>query len=173
MERFRRQQLIKESNEECSKIINQGQFILYHRGKPLLEKSGLKIQDNRPQTVTYAQASKFIQNIDQEAIFLRFKNSDSDIPIFAAMIPKDATNIEEIENTVEGKFVDMRAALFLVRSDWSGLMSGGSSLLRWSTCVLVYFSWLLDHVIYLKLRIEYSLCKAEQILKITLKIVLD
>ena len=24
-------------------------------------------------------------------------------------------------------------------------------LLRWSTCVLVYFSWLLDHVIYLKL----------------------
>jgi len=130
VERFRRQQLIKESNEECSKIINQGQFILYHRGKPLLEKSGLKIQDNRPQTVTYAQASKFIQNIEKEAIFLRFKNSDSDIPIFAAMIPKDA-NIEEIENTVEGKFVDMRAALFLVRSEWSGLMSGGSSLLRW------------------------------------------
>ena len=26
--------------------------------------------------------------------------------------------------------------------------------LRWSTCVLVYFSWLLDHVIYLKLRRE-------------------
>ena len=25
---------------------------------------------------------------------------------------------------------------------------------RWSTCVLVYFSWLLDHVIYLKLRRE-------------------
>ena len=25
------------------------------------------------------------------------------------------------------------------------------SSLRWSTCVLVYFSWLLDHVIYLKL----------------------
>ena len=156
MERFRRQQLIKESNEECSKIINQGQFILYHRGKPLLEKSGLKIQDNRPQTVTYAQASKFIQNIEKEAIFLRFKNSDSDIPIFAAMIPKDA-NIEEIENTVEGKFVDMRAALFLVRSDWSGLMSGGSSLLRWSTCILVYLIWLLDHVIYLRLRREYLL----------------
>jgi hypothetical protein len=27
-------------------------------------------------------------------------------------------------------------------------------LVRWSTCVLVYFSWLLDHVIYLKLRRE-------------------
>ena len=35
---------------------------------------------------------------------------------------------------------------------------------RWSTCVLVYFSWLLDHVIYLKLRRQ---CKAEQIHKIT------
>ena len=27
-----------------------------------------------------------------------------------------------------------------------------SQLYRWSTCVLVYFSWLLDQVIYLKLR---------------------
>ena len=101
VERFRRQQLIKESNEECTKIINQGQFILYHRGKPLLEKSGLKIQENRPQTVSYAQASKFIQNIEKEAVFLRFQNSQCEIPIFAAMIPKDA-NIEEIENSVHG-----------------------------------------------------------------------
>ena len=29
---------------------------------------------------------------------------------------------------------------------------GSEDDLRWSTCVLVYFSWLLDHVIYLKLR---------------------
>ena len=27
-------------------------------------------------------------------------------------------------------------------------------LFRWSTCALVYFSWLLDHMIYLKLRKE-------------------
>ena len=27
-------------------------------------------------------------------------------------------------------------------------------VLRWSTCVLVCFSWLLDHVIYFKLRRE-------------------
>ena len=26
--------------------------------------------------------------------------------------------------------------------------------IRWSTCVLVYFSWLLNHVTYLKLRRE-------------------
>ena len=39
---------------------------------------------------------------------------------------------------------------------------------RWSTCVLVYFSWLLDHVIYLKLRREKMLCKAEQIKRIVL-----
>ena len=26
---------------------------------------------------------------------------------------------------------------------------------RWSTCVLIYFSWLLDHMIYLKLRRYY------------------
>ena len=33
-------------------------------------------------------------------------------------------------------------------------------------CVLVYFTWLLDHLIYLKLRGEQLLCKAEQIQKI-------
>ena len=38
---------------------------------------------------------------------------------------------------------------------------------RWSTCPLIFFSWLLDHVIYLKLRIELTVCKAEQIHKIT------
>ena len=32
--------------------------------------------------------------------------------------------------------------------------SSQESHARWSTCVLVYFSWLLDHVIYLKLRRE-------------------
>ena len=38
-------------------------------------------------------------------------------------------------------------------------------ILRWSTSVLVYFKRLLDHVIYLKLKKEYQLCKAEQIKK--------
>ena len=38
---------------------------------------------------------------------------------------------ERSTHLIKGKFVDMRAALFLVRSEWSGLMSGGSSLLRW------------------------------------------
>ena len=43
------------------------------------------------------------------------------------------------------------------------------NILRWSTCVLVYFSWLLDHVIYLKLRRECLLCQAMQIHKLTTK----
>ena len=34
---------------------------------------------------------------------------------------------------------------------------------RWSTCLLVYFTCLLDHVIYLKLRREWLFFKAEQI----------
>ena len=46
-------------------------------------------------------------------------------------------------------------------------------LSRCSTCVLVYFSWLLDYVIYLKLSRELLICKAEQIHKVTLQIVLD
>ena len=46
-------------------------------------------------------------------------------------------------------------------------------LSRWSKCVLVYLSWLLNHVIYFKLSKEWKLCKVKQITKITLKIVLD
>ena len=45
--------------------------------------------------------------------------------------------------------------------------------LGWSTCVLVYFSGHLDHVMYLKMRRELLLCKAEQIQKIALKISFD
>ena len=44
---------------------------------------------------------------------------------------------------------------------------------RWSTCLLVYFTCLLDHVIYLKLRREWLFFKAEQIHEMTLKIVLN
>ena len=39
------------------------------------------------------------------------------------------------------------------------------NVVRWSTCVLVYFRWLLDHVSYLQLR--SVLFKAEQIHKTT------
>ena len=38
--------------------------------------------------------------------------------------------------------------------------------LKWFTCVLVYYSWLSDHEIYLKPRIWQLFCKAEQIPKI-------
>ena len=41
-----------------------------------------------------------------------------------------------------------------------------SITLRWSTCRLRFFSWLLDHVIYLKLRIKLLFLQAKQILKI-------
>jgi hypothetical protein len=36
--------------------------------------------------------------------------------------------------------------------------------------VIVCFTWLLDHMIHLKLRREWLLCKAEQICKMTLKL---
>ena len=41
------------------------------------------------------------------------------------------------------------------------------NILRWSTSILVYFSWLWDHVIHLKLRRECLLCQDEQIHKMT------
>ena len=44
---------------------------------------------------------------------------------------------------------------------------------RWSTCFLSYFSWLLDHIIYLKLKREQFFWKAEKIHKMALKIVLN
>ena len=43
--------------------------------------------------------------------------------------------------------------------------TASSLSLRWSTFVLVYFSWHLDHVIYLKLRREKLLYKAEKFKK--------
>ena len=52
-------------------------------------------------------------------------------------------------------------------SNHSNAFGAAMSKLRLSTCSLVFFSWLLDHVIYLKMRKKISLCKAEQIHKMS------
>lgn len=126
--KLRQQQLIKEKNEECLKVLPKGQFMLYHRGKPLLFKDREK-GDMPPRLVDFAQTEKYVPNLANEAVFMKL-DDPNDVPIFAAMIPKDS-NIEDIEKEFDAKFTDMRLALFLIRSKWSGLMSGGSSLLRW------------------------------------------
>lgn len=123
--RVRRQQMIKEVNEECQKIVQDGHYLLYHRGKPFL--TGKKL-DNTPKLVTFQDALNLVPDLQQEAVFLKLMSDDT--PLFAAMLPKESST-EDIEAQLGGKFTDMRAALFLVRSQWQGLMSGGSSLLRW------------------------------------------
>ncbi len=127
VERLRLQQLIKESDQECDKVFNKGHVILYHRGKPFLQKkSGL--QSNKPVLSSTLKVQEFLPNIQKEAVFLKLNENNE--PLYAAMLPKDI-DVAAIEDKLGGKFFDMRAALFLVRSEWSGLMSGGSSLLRW------------------------------------------
>lgn len=126
IQRFRLQQKIKESDDVCAQYLPKAQFILYHRGKPFLQTKNR--MDNQPQMATFQQVSNLIPSIDDEAVFLRL--SKDQVPVFAVMLPKEA-DTAGIEGDFQGKFVDMRAALFMIRSDWSGLMSGGSSLLRW------------------------------------------
>ena len=51
-----------------------------------------------------------------------------------------------------GKFGATLAKLKSEKSASTALkIIAAASNSRWSTCVLVYFSWLLDHMIYLKL----------------------
>jgi NAD+ diphosphatase len=130
--RVRRQQIIKESDDECKKIIQDGKFMLYYRGKPFLYKS----EDRRsyaPRLATYHQALDILPNLDQTCVFLRLLDDDHhhhDQPLFAVMLPKES-DTDKVEKAFKGCFIDMRAAVFLVQSDWFGAMSGGSSLLRW------------------------------------------
>jgi len=124
--KIRHQQLIKESNEECEKIFSQGLFMLYHRGKPLLIQN--KIGYMSPRLATLEQTAQFIPNLENESVFMKIQ--DDNTYLFAAMLPKEV-DIKQIETSMDAKFTDMRLALFAIRSQWSGLMSGGSSLLRW------------------------------------------
>ena len=124
--KIRKQQLIKESNEECEKIFSQGLFMLYHRGKPLLIQN--KIGYMSPRLATLEQTAQFIPNLENESVFMKIQ--DDNTYLFAAMLPKEV-DIKQIETSMDAKFTDMRLALFAIRSQWSGLMSGGSSLLRW------------------------------------------
>ena len=129
--KVRLQQKIKETNEECDKIFPNGKFMLYHRGKPLLYKDREK-GDMPPRLLDFTNTAKYVPNLEKEAIFMKLHHDEetTDVPIFACMLPKD-TNIQDIEEEFSGRFSDMRLALFMIRSQWSGVMSGGSSLLRW------------------------------------------
>lgn len=124
--RARRQQQIKESDQLCGEVMRQAQFMLFHKGKPLLFKAATGMPFR---LTSYDQVARLVPDVRNEAVFMRLIQPD-DAPLFAAMLPKDA-DPEQIQSELHAKFVDMRAALFLVQPEWSGLMSGASSLLRW------------------------------------------
>ena len=74
--------------------------------------------------------------------FFLFRNSNNNLPlgVFFCFCFQSKTGFPE---TLQKKWEDK-----------PGFQKSGSmhQHVRWSTCVLVYFSLLLDHVIYLKLR---------------------
>ena len=98
--KIRLQQQIKESNEECLRVLPRGQFMLYHRGKPLLYKG--KDGSRIPKLVNYEQTAQLVPNIENEAAFMKLL--DNDLPLFVAMIPKE-TNVDQIESSLDAKFI--------------------------------------------------------------------
>ncbi len=133
IERIRRQQRIKENDDECLKALPEAKFMIYAGGRPLLYK--LDDRNRPPKLTTFSQLQDLLpenNSIANSSVFLRLLDEGDDVPLFAMSVPKqDEQLLEKIESVLNARFYDIRPALFMVPPEWSGLMTGASSLLRW------------------------------------------
>ena len=136
VERIRKQQLIKENDQMCREIISTSKFILFSGGSPFLYK--IDERNRSPRLATYDQIKglfKAKEGLENSSVFVRLSDEANCEPLFALSVPKNDEKVtENIEKNLQGKFTNMRAALFLLPSEWSGVTSGASSLLRWVKC---------------------------------------
>lgn len=134
IDRARWHQKIKNNNDEASKVYPTGRFVLYHKNKPLLyeKRDGTR----PPRLATYEAAKEINPNLHHESVFMHVSENYADVgddaPIFAATVP-DSADADLLEKKLDGRFVEIRDALFHVnqQSRWTGILSGGSSMLRW------------------------------------------
>ena len=101
IERARLQESIRNDNDKCKENLAQGQFLPFYQGKPLLNRSrDLWWQD-------YDAARAANPRIEEEFVFL---GVDKERGVLFAF-PADS-DLEK--GNTEGRFTDMRRALFAV-----------------------------------------------------------
>ena len=110
--------------------MENGKFLIFHRGKTLLLSQKSKGMRKDPALASFAQTLEINPNLKSDSVFLRVSADEG--PLFATQIA-DSIDIVDIERRLDANFVDMRAAMFLVgEAKWAQFLCQAHSLLGWN-----------------------------------------
>jgi len=124
VEQARLLEKIKTDDGFCESHLKEGKFLLYNKGKPLLQK-----KDHSPTWVDFKTTMHLNPEVEKKSVAL---SVDADgVAKFACGIGKDA-EFTDVETATSSKFIDLRIGLFLVNSQTAHTLSKGWSLLRWN-----------------------------------------
>ena len=129
--RIRNQFIIKETEKNCTEAIENGLFVFYHKGNPLVSKDNGFI----PVFADRSKIEDFVDNslISHESAFLSISDEEyNHRPLFALALPKELEEkkVKAIENTFGGAFTNLRLAM-LSGEPGCNILSNGYSLLKW------------------------------------------
>ena len=131
VDRTRKQFVIKETDQECQEALNEGLFLLYNTGNVLMSN------ENRfdPVIINREKAEEFFDKtvIDTQSAFLRIPGEEfNNNPLFALALPNDVDEgtISSIQDTLKGKFANLRLPMLTGNANCHNL-SHGYSLLKW------------------------------------------
>jgi len=126
---IRRQQVLKESDEECRRVLTSpaSRFLPYFKGQPLVRQG-----THQPVLLTRAEVEPHLKggrSLEDSAVWLNAEqpeeSGDDGLSVtFAVPVETEAVA------TPDGKFVNLRLAMLFLGST-APMLSQGSSLLRW------------------------------------------
>jgi len=126
-------QELKENNDKCKQYLENGQYLVYHKGRPLLkfpkeDSSSLQILefDFKDLLHYFEDPHQVISNAVLLELGKEFKAR------CAVSIPsKEESVAERMEKETGGSFYDMRVAIFLLPIKHSSIVAQGGALLYW------------------------------------------
>ena len=129
--RIRNQFIIKETEKNCTEAIENGMFLFYHKGNPLVskDKGFIPIFADRSKIEEFVDKSLIIH----ESAFLSISEEEyNHRPLFAVALPKELEEkkVKSIEKTFGGAFTNLRLAM-LSGDSGCNILSNGYSLLKW------------------------------------------
>lgn len=130
IQRIRFFQSLKEVESEFSKHLSSGKFLVYCKSKPLLRQN--KITTTQELVwLTYKEVQELCPDSLNTSVILDVcEEGTPNYSIQVGYLPVEAA--ENIEKHTQGKFLDLRVALFLVKWREAHTLSRANSLFMWS-----------------------------------------
>jgi len=123
-------QQLKENDELCSDVFEKSCYLMFSKDRALLVSSSNVFSETSIVWTPYSETIAYCQDLKNSSVLLSIDASTEDTPLFACRVDPDKA--EEIGNTANGRFTDMRTALFTLPEVQSNLVSRAFTLLNWN-----------------------------------------